>query len=76
MIKALEELMSTSENVQTRGEAELVLNSLLRFDIFCHLYFWEEVLKEINTLQKQLLTSGLALDVCVSSVIATKYFLN
>ena len=34
MIKALEELTSTSENVQTRGEAELVLNSLLRFDIF------------------------------------------
>jgi len=35
VITALEELTSASENVQTRGDAELVLNFLLHVDTFC-----------------------------------------
>jgi len=69
VMKGLDDLTSASQNVQTRGGAQVVLNSLLLFGIFCHLYFGEVVLKEINTLQNQLQTPGLSLDVCVSRIL-------
>jgi len=70
VIKALEELTPTSENVQSRGNAKF-----LRLDTFFHPRFWEEVLKEINTLQKQLQTLGFLLDIYLSRIVATKHFL-
>jgi len=77
VIKSFEELISAFEYVQNRGDAELLLNILLRFEIF-RSYFSVLLVKyfeEINALQKQLQTPGLVLDVCVFTIFATKYLL-
>ena len=57
VVKALESLNSASEYLQTRGNAQIILLSIL--------FYWEEILGKINLIQKKLREHGIGLDVCV-----------
>ena len=55
MVDALECLQdNTAENSDTRGDAGILLRSVLSFSFLVFLPFWRSVLQSINTIQKRL----------------------
>ena len=54
MIQALNSLTSSSENLQTRGDAQIILLSIENFSFMSHLFYWEEIPGQINLIQKKL----------------------
>ena len=44
----------TSESMDTRQKAGILLNSLLSFHFVCYLQFWNKILPSINVVQKRL----------------------
>ena len=59
MIQAL-----NSENFQTRKNAHIILLSIENFSFISQLYYWEEILRQVNFIQKKLQEPGIGLDVC------------
>ena len=41
-----------------------------------YLFYWEEILAQINLIQKKLQEPGISFDVCVTHMDATKMFFN
>ena len=41
-----------------------------------HLFYWEEILGQINLIQKKLQEPGISLNVCVNKMDTTKIFFN
>lgn len=60
VIAAIEELCDPQENVDTRGSAQSLLPAVCNFTFLCFLYFWKEVLKEIDCTQVYLQTKALS----------------
>ena len=74
VIQALNSLTSASENLQTREDAQIIFLSMENFSFTSHLFYWEEILVQINLIQKKLQEPDL--DVCVTLMDATKIFFN
>ena len=64
LIQTLDSLTSASENLQPRGNAQIILLSIENFSFMSYLFYWEEILGQINLFQKKLQEPGIGLDVC------------
>ncbi|GBN40457.1 hypothetical protein AVEN_88048-1 [Araneus ventricosus] len=53
---AIEELFGASETIETRGTAQTLLPSMCDFSFLCFLCLWNNVLKEVNHVQKYRVT--------------------
>ena len=62
VIQALDSLISTLENLQTREDAQIICFKLKTSS--CHFFYWEEILGQINLIQKKLQEPGVGLDLC------------
>ena len=58
-----------------RGNTQIILLSIENFFI-SHLFYWKEILGQINPIQKKLQEPGIGLDVCVTHLDTTKNFFN
>lgn len=73
--EALDELCDPSENLDTRGSAEVTLNAMSDFSFMCYLHLWNEVLQEVNHTQKYLQIEGISFEKCVIKLRSLKLFL-
>ena len=53
MIQVLNSFTSASENLQTRGDAEIILLSIENSSFMSRMFYWEEILGQINLIQKK-----------------------
>lgn len=60
--KAIEELCDPKENLDTKGAAQNLLPAVHNFTFLCYLFFWNDVLKEVNYTQVSLQAKALSLD--------------
>ena len=75
-VEAIKALCDPSENLKTRGEAELILPAILKFSFLCYLYLWGDILSEVNHAQKYLQIKGLPLDKVVTKLEALRIYLD
>ncbi|XP_043476438.1 zinc finger MYM-type protein 1-like [Leptopilina heterotoma] len=76
VIAAIEELCDPQENVDTRGSAQSLLPAVCNFTFLCFLYFWKEVLKEIDCTQVYLQTKALSLDKVAAKLELLRLFVH
>ena len=76
VIQALNSLTSASGNLQTRGDAHIILLTIENFSFMSHFFYWEEIMGQINLIQKKLQEPGIGLDVRVIHIDAIKIFFN
>lgn len=76
IVKALDELSGVEYNVETRGKAHSLLTSLLRYSFLSFLFFWYEVLKEVNITTKTLQAHNLTLDLTIKKICALESFIS
>ena len=76
MIQALDSLTLASENLQTSGDTQIILLSTETFSFMSHLFYWEEILGQINLFQKKLQKHGIGFDVCTTHMDAITIFFN
>ena len=76
VIQAFDSLISASENLQTREDAQIILLSVQKFSFMSHFFYWEEIMGQINLIQKKLQEPGIGLDVYVTHMDVTKIFFN
>ncbi|XP_053569321.1 LOW QUALITY PROTEIN: zinc finger MYM-type protein 1-like [Bombina bombina] len=74
-VEAIGDLCDPDENLETRGAAQVLLNALSDFTFLCYLYFWSDVLQEVNDAQQYLQTKGLSLDKVVTKLETLRLFL-
>ena len=74
-VEAIKALCDPKENLKTRGDAEILLPSLLNFTFLCYLYLWSDILAEVNHTQKYLQIKGLPLDKVVTKLEALRIYL-
>jgi hypothetical protein len=60
-VAAIEALCGPRENLDTRGTAQGLLPAVCDFTFLCNLYFWADILEEVNLTQQYLQTKGLTL---------------
>ena len=53
----------------TRGAAQGILPAVCDFTFLCYLYFWADILEEVNLTQQYLQTKGLSLDKVVTNTV-------
>ena len=75
VVDAVETLCDRSENLETRGGAERLLPSVNDFTFLCYLYFWFDVLEEVEAAQQYLQTKKLTLDKVITKIEALRIFL-
>ena len=75
VVDAVETLCDRSENLETRGGAERLLPSVNDFTFLCYLYFWFDVLEEVEAAQQYLQTKALMLDKVITKIEALRIFL-
>ena len=63
VIQSHDLLTSASENIQKRGDVQIILLSIERFSFMSHLFYWNS--GQINLIQKDLQEPGIGLGGCV-----------
>ena len=76
IVDAIEELCDPTETVETRGAAQTLLPAVCDFSFLCFLYFWSNVLEEVNHTQKYLQIVGISFEKCVIKMRSLKIFLK
>jgi len=76
LVIALEMLCDPSENVDTRGSAQMLIKNICDFNFLSYLHLWCNVLEEVNHTQKYLQTKGIGLDKTVHKLVTLKHFLE
>lgn len=76
VLDILEDLTSDDENLQTKTDAGILSSSLQSFSFLSFLFFWNDVLHEINDTQIYLQTKGLDLYQCDLKLKALKSLLK
>lgn len=76
LIAAIEALSDPAENLNTRASARTLLPAVCDFTFLCYLYFWCDVLQEVDIAQKYLQTKGLSLDKVLTKLKALEIFLT
>jgi len=64
------------ETMETRGDAGDLLVSILSYNFVVYLWFWNPVLKEIDTAQKYLQTPSLSIDCAAVKLRALAAFID
>ena len=76
LVKAVEKLCEPTENVDTRGSAEILWTNICNFTFLAYLHLWCHVLEEVNHAQKYLQIKGITLDKSVQKLKTLKLFLQ
>lgn len=76
IISTLEALQDAKFNVETRRSALSLVAAVCDFSFLCFLYFWSEVLHEVNQTQKYLQTAGISLQQCTLKLRSLRMFLE
>lgn len=74
-VAAIEALCDPDENLDTRGTARSLLPAVCNFTFLCYLFFWCDVLEEVNLTQLYLQTKGLTLDKVVTKLETLRLFM-
>uniref|UniRef100_A0A8C5PE46 TTF-type domain-containing protein n=1 Tax=Leptobrachium leishanense TaxID=445787 RepID=A0A8C5PE46_9ANUR len=74
-VAAIKALCARDENLDTRAAAEGLLPAVCDFTFLCYLYFWSDVLREVNVAQLYMQTKGLSLDKVVTQLETLRLFL-
>uniref|UniRef100_A0A1B6DAI5 TTF-type domain-containing protein n=1 Tax=Clastoptera arizonana TaxID=38151 RepID=A0A1B6DAI5_9HEMI len=74
LVDAVEKLCDETENLDTRGAAQIVMANIVDFSFLAYLHLWSAILEEINITQKYLQVEGLSLDKAVIKLKALKLF--
>lgn len=69
-VAAVEALCYPQENLDTRGAAQGLLPAICNFIFLYYLYFWCDILWEVQLAQQYLLTKDLTLDKVVKKLEA------
>ena len=75
ILESVKDLCNPSENKGTRGSPETVLCSMCEFWL-CFLYFWSEMLKEVDEAQNYLQSKGISFDRTVIKIKALSKYLK
>jgi len=75
-LEAIEALSDAQENLETRATAQNLMHAVCDFTFLCYLYFWCDVLEEVNLAQQYLQTKGLTLDKVVTKLESLRLFLH
>jgi len=75
-VEAIEALCDTEESDETRGAAHNLLPAICDFSFICFLFFWADILQEVNLAQKYMQTPGITLDMVATKLSAVKTFLE
>ena len=75
VVNALNELCDQNENIDTRGQARGILETIQQFSFVSFLQFWMKVLRESYDTQKYLQQRGLSQDNCSHKMNAFIAFL-
>lgn len=62
LIDAVEKLCDESENLDTRGSAQIIMANVCDFTFLAFLRLWTDILEEINHTQRYLQIKGISLD--------------
>ncbi|XP_054714780.1 zinc finger MYM-type protein 1-like [Uloborus diversus] len=73
-VEALEKLCDRSENLDTRGAAEVLITNICNFNFLCFLHLWYHVLSEVNQVQKYLQIEGITLEKSITKLKSLKTF--
>ncbi|GBN02163.1 hypothetical protein AVEN_119679-1 [Araneus ventricosus] len=76
IVDATEELCDASEKIETRGAAQTLLPAMCDFLFLCFLCLWNNVLKEVNHVQKYLQVLGISFEKSVIKMRSRKVFLK
>ncbi|XP_070379118.1 zinc finger MYM-type protein 1-like [Dermacentor albipictus] len=76
IITTLEALQDAKFNVETRRGALSLIAAVCDFSFLSFLYFWSEVLQEVNETQKYLQTAGISLQHCSLKLKSLRMFLE
>ncbi len=75
-VEAIEALCDVEESDETRGAAHNLLPAICDFSFISFLFFWSDVLQEVNLAQKYMQTPGITLDMVATKLRALKVFLE
>ncbi|XP_044765413.1 zinc finger MYM-type protein 1-like [Coccinella septempunctata] len=76
LVDAVDKLCDASENLDTRGAAELLMKNICNFNFLCFLHLWYHILQEVNHAQKYLQIQGISLEKCVLELRTLKSFVE
>jgi hypothetical protein len=75
-VEAIEALCDVEESVETRGAAHNLLPAICGFSFISFLFFWGDVLQEVDLAQKYMQTPGITVDMVATKLRALKVFLE
>ena len=75
VIAAIEKLCDLQESSDTRGAAQNHLPALFNFTFLCYLFFWSDVLREVNCTQITLQAKTLSLDESLTKLETWKLYI-
>ena len=75
-VDALNALCNPDENLDTKSGAQILLPTVCNLSFLCYLYFWADILKEVDQTQQYLQYKGLTLDRVVAKLEALRLFLH
>lgn len=75
IVAGIEELCDQQENVDTRDAAQNLMPAVCNCTFLCYLFFWNDVLREVNCAQIALQSKCLSLDqlACKNKGITSLY---
>lgn len=76
IISAIEELCDQDVNLETRGAAQNLMPAVCNFSFLCFLFFWNDVLREVNNAQIALQSKGLCVDEIIIKLEALRLFIG
>jgi hypothetical protein len=75
-VEAIEAVCDVEESDETRGAAHNLLPAICDFSFISFLFFWGDILQEVNSAQKYMQTPGITLDMVATKLKAIKVFLE
>ncbi|GBM61167.1 hypothetical protein AVEN_102473-1 [Araneus ventricosus] len=76
MVDAIEEMCDASETIETRGAARTLLLAICDLLFLCFFCLWNDVLKEVNHVQKYFQICGISFEKSVIKMRSLKVFLK
>ncbi|XP_018396700.1 PREDICTED: uncharacterized protein LOC108774922, partial [Cyphomyrmex costatus] len=76
LVDAIEELCDGQENIDTRGAAQNLMPAVCNYTFLCYLFFWYDVLREINAAQIALQSKGLIVDETATKIEALRLYIE
>ena len=75
-VDAFNALCNPGENLDTKSGTQILLPTVCNLSFLCYLYFWADILKEVDQTQQYLQYKGLTLDRVVAKLEALRLLLH